>query len=340
MRRIKSVSDLERWRKHIIEKEKEHDVIVSVCGGTGCQAYGCQKVKATLQKELRQRGMREKVALKVTGCPGFCERGPLVTIYPHNIFYQRVKAEDVPDIISETIQNGRKVDRLLFDDPVAHRKITSSQDIPFYQAQMRLLLSNNDLIDPTRIEDYIAIGGYRSLAKALFQMRPDEVIEEIKASGLRGRGGAGYPTGKKWESCRNAPGETKYVICNCDEGDPGAFMDRSLLEGNPHSILEGMMIGAYAIGANQGFIYVRHEYPLAHKNAEIALAQARRAGLLGKNILGSGFDFHVEMAKGGGAFVCGESTALIASIEGKIGEPRGKQIHTVTQGLWGKPRIA
>lgn len=337
MKKIKSISDLERCRQDILSKQKQYETVVSVCGGTGCQAYDCQKVKAAFQKELRNKGMRERVALKVTGCPGFCERGPLVTIYPQNIFYQRVKAKDVLQIISETIQNGRKVEHLLFEDPDAHRKITSSQEIPFYRAQMRLLLSNNDLIDPTRIEDYIAIGGYRSLAKALFQMRPDEVIEEIKASGLRGRGGAGYPTGKKWENCRRARGETKYVICNCDEGDPGAFMDRSLLEGNPHSILEGMLIGAYAIGATQGFIYVRQEYPLAHKNAGVAIKQAKKAGLLGKNILGSGFDFDVDMAKGGGAFVCGESTALIASIEGKVGEPRSKQIHTIEQGLWGKP---
>ena len=337
MRKIKSVSDLEKWREAILGKEEGFEFTISVCGGTGCQAYGCQKVKAAFQKELKREGMKERVALKITGCPGFCERGPLVTIFPQNIFYQRVKAEDVPLIISETIQNGRVVEHLLFEDPMDHHKITFSQDIPFYRAQMRRLLSHNDLVNPTRIEDYLAVGGYRSLAKAFFQMRPIEVIEEIKASGLRGRGGAGYPTAKKWESCRKAPGETKYVICNCDEGDPGAFMDRSLLEGNPHSILEGMLIGAYAIGANQGFIYVRQEYPLAHKNAGIAIKQARKAGLLGKNILGSGFDFDVEMAKGGGAFVCGESTALIASIEGKVGEPRGKQIHTVTEGLWGKP---
>jgi len=337
MRKIKSVSDLEKWREAILGKEEGFEFTISVCGGTGCQAYGCQKVKAAFQKELKREGMKERVALKITGCPGFCERGPLVTIFPQNIFYQRVKAEDVPLVISETIQNGRVVEHLLFEDPMDHHKITFSQDIPFYRAQMRRLLSHNDLVNPTRIEDYLAVGGYRSLAKAFFQMRPIEVIEEIKASGLRGRGGAGYPTAKKWESCRKAPGETKYVICNCDEGDPGAFMDRSLLEGNPHSILEGMLIGAYAIGANQGFIYVRQEYPLAHKNAGIAIKQARKAGLLGKNILGSGFDFDVEMAKGGGAFVCGESTALIASIEGRVGEPRGKQIHTVTEGLWGKP---
>jgi len=335
--KIKSVSDLERWRENIIAKKKRYETVVSVCGGTGCQAYGCQKVKTAFQKELRKKGLGKKVALNVTGCPGFCERGPLVTIYPHNIFYQRVKVRDVPLIISETIENGRKVDHLLFEDPTIYQKIVSSQDIPFYRAQMRLLLSNNDLVDPTRIEDYVALGGYRSLAKALFQMKPEEIIEEIKTSGLRGRGGAGFPTGRKWEDCLKAPGDIKYIICNCDEGDPGAFMDRSLLEGNPHSILEGMLIGAYAIGASQGYIYVRQEYPLAHKNAGIAITQGRKARLLGKNILGSSFDFDVEMAKGGGAFVCGESTALIASIEGRVGEPRSKQIHTVRQGLWGKP---
>jgi NADH-quinone oxidoreductase subunit F len=337
MKKLKSISELERWRQDIQSKQEKYETIVSVCGGTGCQVYDCQKVKGAFQKELKNKNLTDKVALKITGCPGFCERGPLVTIYPYNIFYQRVKAEDVAQIVSETIQNGRKVERLLFEDSDTHRKTTSSQEIPFYRAQKRLLLSYNDLLDPTHIEDYVGIGGYRSLAKALFQMRPEEIIEEMKASGLRGRGGAGYPTGKKWENCRKSPGEIKYVICNCDEGDPGAFMDRSLLEGNPHSILEGMLIGAYAIGANEGFIYVRQEYPLAHKNAEIAIQQARKAGFLGKNILGSGFDFDVEMAKGGGAFVCGESTALIASIEGKMGEPRSKQIHTVEQGLWGKP---
>ncbi len=337
MRKIKSVSDLEKWRENILSKQKEYETVISVCGGTGCQAYGCQQVKSAFQKEMKKKKMGEKVALKVTGCPGFCEKGPLVTIHPQNIFYQKVKPGDVPMILSETLENGRKVERLLFEEPEVHRKITSAGDIPFYRLQKRLLLSQNDLIDPTSIEDYVATGGYQSLAKALFQMKPADIIEEIKLSGLRGRGGAGYPTGKKWENCRKAPGEMKYVICNCDEGDPGAFMDRALLEGNPHSIIEGMLIGANAIGANEGFIYVRHEYPFAYKNAGVAIKQARKAGLLGKNILGSGFDFDVEVAQGGGAFVCGESTALIASIEGRVGEPRSKQIHTVEQGLWGKP---
>jgi len=338
MRKVKSLKDLEKWREDILLKQKRHEMIISVCGGTGCQAYDCQSVKDAFQKELiKKKKLKEKVALKVTGCPGFCERGPLVTILPQNIFYQKVKPEDVSEIISKTIQNGKKVERLLFEDSGAKQKLTSANEIPFYRSQMRVLLSRNDLIDPTHIEDYLAVGGYQSLTKALFKMEPTAIIEEIKTSGLRGRGGAGYPTGKKWEDCKKAPGSPKYVICNCDEGDPGAFMDRALMEGNPHSVLEGMLIGAYAIGASQGYIYVRHEYPLAHKNAEIAVQQARKAGLLGKDILGSGFNFDVEISKGGGAFVCGESTALIASIEGRVGEPRSKQIHTVQQGLWGKP---
>jgi NADH-quinone oxidoreductase subunit F len=337
MKKIKSLHDLERWREDILLRQKEYEATISVCGGTGCQAYGCQKVKEAFQRELKNKKLQDKVALKYTGCPGFCERGPLVTIYPRDVFYQRVKVKDVPLIVSETIQRGRIVEHLLFEDPETHKKIFASKDIPFYKAQRRLLLSKNDLVDPTRIEDYVGIGGYQSLTKALFEMKPIDIIEEIKASGLKGRGGAGYPTGRKWENCRKAPGDIKYVICNCDEGDPGAFMDRCLLEGNPHSILEGMLIGAYAIGAQQGFIYVRQEYPLAHKHAEIAIIQARKAGLLGKNIMGSSFNFDVEMAKGGGAFVCGESTALIASIEGRVGEPRSKQIHTVEQGLWEKP---
>ncbi len=213
MRRVKSVKDLEKWKEDILSKQTRREMIISVCGGTGCQAYGCQKVKGAFQKELTQRGMRGRVTLKVTGCPGFCEKGPLVTIYPQNIFYQKVKPEDVPEIISETIQNGRKVEHLLFEDPVSNRKIVSAADIPFYRSQMRLLLGRNDLIDPTHIEDYVAVGGYQSLAKALFKMKPTEIIEEIKTSGLRGRGGAGYPTGKKWEDCKKEPGDIKYVIC-------------------------------------------------------------------------------------------------------------------------------
>jgi NADH:ubiquinone oxidoreductase subunit F (NADH-binding)/(2Fe-2S) ferredoxin/Pyruvate/2-oxoacid:ferredoxin oxidoreductase delta subunit len=337
MRKIKSVSDLEKWKESILSRQKQDEMVVSVCGGTGCHAYGSKEVRNQFAKAIKKNGDGQKVRLKFTGCRGFCEKGPIVTIQPQGIFYQKVQEKDVSLILSETIEKGKVLDHLLYKDPFIKRNLTSENDIPFYKAQHRLVLGNNGMIEPTNIEDYIGVGGYRSLAKALFEMKPDEIVDEIMASGLRGRGGAGFPTGKKWESCQNAPGEIKYVICNCDEGDPGAYMDRSLLEGNPHSVIEGMIIGAFAIGASQGFIYVRHEYPLACKNAEVAIRQARRAGLLGKNILGSGFDFDLEIAKGGGAFVCGESTALIASIEGKVGEPRGKQIHTVENGLWGKP---
>ena len=337
MRKIKSVSDLEKWREAILGKEKGFDFTISVCGGTGCHAYGCKKVRDQFAKAIKKKGDGQKVRLKFTGCRGFCERGPIVTIQPQGIFYQKVQEKDVPLILSETVEKGKVLDHLLYEDSLTKRKLTSEKDIPFYKAQHRLVLGNNGLIEPSKIEDYVGIGGYRSLAKAFIEMKPLQIIDEIKASGLRGRGGAGFPTGRKWESCRNAPGEIKYVICNCDEGDPGAYMDRSLLEGNPHSVIEGMIIGAFAIGASQGFIYVRHEYPLACKNASSAITQARKAGFLGKNILGSGLNFDLEIAKGGGAFVCGESTALIASIEGKVGEPRGKQIHTVTEGLWGKP---
>jgi NADH-quinone oxidoreductase subunit F len=337
MRKIKSVSDLEKWREDIIKKQKGYEMVVSVCGGTGCHAYRCKKVRDQFAKGIKQNGFHKKIRLRFTGCRGFCERGPIVTIQPQGIFYQRVQEKDVPLIITETVGQGKIIERLLYEDSNTKRKVDSEKEIPFYKAQHRLVLGNNGLIEPTKIEDYIGIGGYRALTKALFKMESHQIISEIKASGLRGRGGAGFPTGKKWEDCRKAPGNTKYVICNCDEGDPGAYMDRSLLEGNPHSVLEGMIIGAFAIGAKQGFIYVRHEYPLACKNAETAIQQARKVGLLGKNILGSGFDFDVESAKGGGAFVCGESTALIASIEGRVGEPRSKQIHTVTRGLWEKP---
>jgi NADH-quinone oxidoreductase subunit F len=337
MKKILSAAELKQWKTRLLSGRKKGAKTITVCGGTGCQAYGCQEVKRAFQRELRKQTFKTPPDLKYTGCPGFCERGPLVTVEPGNIFYQKVKPEDVPLIVSETVKKGEIIDRLLFQDPKSGRRISAARRIPFYRAQTRLLLSQNELVDPARIEDYVAIGGYESLAKALFRMSPEEVVTEVKASGLRGRGGAGYPTGQKWESCRQAEGFPKYVICNCDEGDPGAFMDRSLLEGNPHSILEGMMIGAYAIGANEGYIYVRQEYPLAYKNADIAIRQARRAGLLGKNILDSGFDFDIETVRGGGAFVCGESTALIASIEGKVGEPRGKQIRNVEKGLWDKP---
>ncbi|MBU1206556.1 MAG: NADH-quinone oxidoreductase subunit NuoF [Proteobacteria bacterium] len=337
MRKIKTIADLERVREQIISGQKKYATVISVCGGTGCHAYGCKKVREQFSRIIRKNGKGQKIKLQFTGCRGFCERGPIVTIQPQGIFYQKVQEKDVPLILAETIEKGKVLDHLLYEGKDLKTKVTAEKDIPFYQRQHRLVLGSNGLVDPTKIEDYLGIGGYRALARALLEMTPGQIIDEVKDSGLRGRGGAGFPTGKKWESCRNSTGDLKYVICNCDEGDPGAYMDRSLLEGNPHSVLEGMIIGAWAIGAQEGFIYVRHEYPLACKNAGTAIIQARKVGLLGHDILGSGFDFDVEIAKGGGAFVCGESTALIASIEGKIGEPKSKQIHTISQGLWGKP---
>jgi NADH-quinone oxidoreductase subunit F len=262
-----------------------------------------------------------------------------MVLHPQRIFYQRVSPNDVSEIIAETVVEGNIIDRLLYVDPVSGEKAQFEKDVPFYKRQQRLVFGNNGLIDPTNIADYLAIGGYSALSEVLLNMQPKEVIEEINKSGLRGRGGGGFLTGRKWESCRNAPSSdgTRYVICNADEGDPGAYMDRSLLEGNPHSVLEGMIIGAYAVGAHDGYVYVRLEYPLALKNLGIALGQAREYGLLGQNILGSGFDFDVRISRGGGAFICGESTALMASLEGMAGEPRPKHIHTALQGLHGKP---
>lgn len=333
--RLGSESDITKWREGILSSRDPKKPTIIVCGGTGCIAYGCKKVVEKVREELKTQGLEEDVNLKVTGCHGFCEKGPLMAIKPAGIFYKRVQIEDVPEILTETVKNGRPVERLLYEDQ-NNQKVLSEDKIPFYALQQRRIFGSNIEIDPTSIEDYIAIGGYTALAKAL-KMKPTDIIEEVKKSGLRGCGGGGFPTGRKWETCRNAHGDPKYVICNADEGDPGAYMDRSLLEGNPHRVIEGMIIGAYAIGSHEGFIYVRNEYPLAVKHAQIALDELRRVGLLGKNILGSGFDFDIKICRGGGAFVCGESTALMASLEGKVGEPRAKYIHTVESGLWGKP---
>jgi len=292
---------------------------------------------AAFKSELNARNLAEVVDLKVTGCHGFCEVEPLVVVRPGDIFYCRVSKDDVAEIVDETVCAGRSVKRLLYSDTRTGEVCQTEGDVPFYRNQMRLLMSRNALIDPTNIDDYQAIGGYAALRTVLAEMTPDEIIEQIEKAGLRGRGGGGFPTGVKWQSCRNAHGEPKYVICNADEGDPGAYMDRSVLEGNPHMVLEGMLIGAYAIGSSDGYVYVRAEYPLAVKHLQIAVDQAREHGFLGRNILDSGFDFDIKIVKGAGAFVCGESTALMASIEGKPGEPRAKHIHTVESGLWGKP---
>ena len=339
MKKLKSPIELKELRDEIINKRDPDKPSISVCGGTGCHAYGCEEVATTFKSEIERQGLSEKVDLRFTGCHGFCERGPLVVIHPEKIFYQHVAQKDVAKIVEETIVKGNIIDELLYIDPASGEKTHLEGDVPFYKKQERIIFGSNGIIDPTSIEDYLAIDGYSALSKVLSDMKPEEVIEEVKMSGLRGRGGGGFPAGRKWESCRNAPSPDgiRYVIGNADEGDPGAYMDRSLLEGNPHSIIEGMIIGAYAIGSHDGYIYVRHEYPLAVKNLEIALEQAREYSLLGEDILGSGFDFDIKIARGGGAFICGESTALMASLEGKIGEPRPKHIHTVEKGLYGKP---
>ena len=336
-KRLSHTADLEALRRKLVAQKDPKKLMVTVCAGTGCRAFGAEDVALAFDQELKKQGLSVQVDIKATGCHGFCERGPLVVIRPEKIFYQRVKPADVPDIVSETLAKGKVVDRLLYIDPVTGQKIIHEEDVPFYKKQTRVLLSANGEIDPTSIEDYIAIGGYSALAKVLGGITPEAVIEEVKKSGLRGRGGAGFPSGRKWESCRNAPGEKKYVIVNADEGDPGSYQDRSLMEGNPHSVLEGLIIGAYAIGAHEGFIYIRNEYPLAVKHVRIALEQAREYGLIGENILGSGFNFEVKVNRGGGAFVCGESTALMASLEGKVGEPRAKYIHSTEKGLWDQP---
>jgi len=338
-KRLSNVTDLEDIRQSILQRRDPNKLCISVCAGTGCRASGAEAVVDAFMDEIERRELQINVELKETGCHGFCERGPVVVIRPKRVFYQRVKPEDIPEIISETILNGNIIERLLYVDPVTNEKIVYEPDVPFYKRQTRTIFGANGEIDPTNIEDYIAMGGYSALSKALFQMSPEDVIGEVKRSGLRGRGGGGFPTGRKWESCRDTKGDTKYVICNADEGDPGAYQDRSLLEGNPHSVLEGMVIGAHAIGSHEGYIYVRNEYPLAVRHARIALEQAMDYGLLGEDILGSGFDFTVTINKGGGAFVCGESSALMTSLEGKIGEPRAKYTHMSEKGLWDSPSL-
>ena len=300
---------------------------------------GSEHVREAFVREIKEQELEDEITVKKTGCHGFCERGPIVVVGPEKIFYQHVTKEDVPEIISETLIEDRVVERLLYEDPVTGQKCFHENDIPFYQKQRRIVLKNCGIIDPTSIEDYIKVDGFRALAKILSRMTPEGVIEEIKLSGLRGRGGAGFPAGIKWETARNAPGKEKYIICNGDEGDPGAFMDRSVMEGDPYSVLEGMMIAGYAVGASQGIIYVRAEYPLAVHHLSTAIARATDMGLLGHNIMGSGFDFEIKIVKGAGAFVCGEETALIASIEGRSGRPKPKPPFPAIQGLWDKPTV-
>ena len=339
MPRLQGMNELKTERQRILNYQQQFATTVLICGGTGCQATRSPAVIEALKKQLQSQGLAEQVLVRTTGCHGFCEQGPIMVLEPEGLLYCRLSPEDCRDIVAQTIKKGVILERLLYTDPVSGQKIQKEAEIPFYRAQDRTLLSFNRLVDPRSIEDYIAMGGYTALSQILSGMAPQKVLDEVVASGLRGRGGGGFPTGRKWLECREAPGEEKYVVCNADEGDPGAYMDRCVLEGNPHRVLEGMIIGAWAVGAGRGYIYVRKEYPLAVQHAKLAVQQAREYGFLGDNILGSSFSFDVEVARGGGAFVCGESTALMASLEGKVGEPRPKDIHTVKQGLWNKPTV-
>ena len=336
-KKIGSLADLEKLRQEILSRTDPDKRKVIVSGGTCGESRGSEKVCQAFIDEMKSQGVDGKIDLKYTGCHGFCEREPVVLILPEEICYLGVKPEDVPEIVSETLVQDKVVERLTYEDRQTGEKAVKESDIPFYKHQSRIVFGNNKLIDPKSIEDYIAIGGYEALAKALCQMTPEQVLDEVKKANIRGRGGAGFPAAVKWQTTRSSPSDVKYVIVNCDEGDPGAYMDRSLMEGNPHSVLEGLTIGAYAIGAHKGFIYVRQEYPLATENTIRAIEKAEEYGFLGKNIMNSGFDFTVEVERGAGAFVSGESSALMSAIEGRVGEPRPKYIRTSVSGIWGKP---
>jgi NADP-reducing hydrogenase subunit HndC len=336
---LKSPAEFEELKADILSKRDPKKRTITLCSGSACHATGSKLVAASIEEEIKKQGLSDEVEIRKTGCHGFCERGPIIVIQPDEICYLQIKPEDVPEIISETIKGNKVIERLLYTDPATDEEIIHESEIPFYKNQQRLLFGNNIKIDPKSIEDYLALGGYSALVKVLFQMTPEQVLEEIKKSNLRGRGGGGFPAGIKWEGSRNAPDDIKYVIVNADEGDPGAYMDRSLLEGNPHSVLEGLAIGAYTIGSNEGYIYVRQEYPLAVENVGIAIRQAEEYGFLGKDILGSGFDFIVKVHQGAGAFVCGESSALMTALEGRAGEPRPKYIRSNIRGLWEKPTV-
>jgi NADH-quinone oxidoreductase subunit F len=336
---LQSASEVQAWREALAASWDDARPCVRVCDGTGCRALGSQKVLAALREAVRSADLPTPIEVVGTGCPGFCECGPLLTIYPQRISYQRLTPDDIPEIVEQTLKGGEIIERLLYTDPQTGEHIRYEPDLPFYKRQKRLALELNGRIDPTRIEDYVALGGYAAATKALLSMTPEEVVAEVKASGLRGRGGAGFLTGLKWELCRRnvEKAGSGAIICNADEGDPGAFMDRSLVEGNPHAVIEGMIIGAYGMGVHEGYVYIRSEYPLAVENLRRAIHQAEGVGFLGADILGSGFEFRLHVRLGAGAFVCGEETALMASIEGRIGEPRPRPPYPAEAGLWGKP---
>ena len=312
---------------------------VLVCGGTGCTSSGSRRIIERLKEEIRKRELENDVKVIMTGCFGLCALGPIMIVYPEGAFYSRVQEENIPEIVEEHLLKGNVVTRLLYQETVKGNLVLPLQDTPFYKKQMRVALRNCGVINPENVEEYIATDGYQALGRVLTEMTPQEVIDTISKSGLRGRGGAGFPTGRKWQFARDNEADQKYVCCNADEGDPGAFMDRSVLEGDPHVVLEAMAIAGYAIGASQGYIYVRAEYPIAVERLEIAIGQAREYGLLGKNIFGTGFDFDIELRLGAGAFVCGEETALMTSIEGNRGEPRPRPPFPAVKGLFEKPTI-
>lgn len=316
---------------------KEHRLHVLICAGTGCVACGSFDVKEALEQEITRQGLQDEVKVVTTGCQGFCEKGPIVIVQPDGIFYEKMDTKDIPHLVTEHFLKGRPVKELMYVPSRKEPPVAKMMDIGFFKHQRLVVLKNRGRLDPENIDEYIGFDGYRALEKVLTDMTPEQVIEEVKKAGLRGRGGAGFPTGKKWEFCSKAPGQIKYIVCNGDEGDPGAFMDRSVLEADPHAVLEGMTIGAIAIGAHKGYIYVRSEYPLALKRLHIALEQAESYGLLGEDILGTGFNFSIEVIPGAGAFVCGEETALLSSIEGTVGRPRPRPPYPAEKGLWGKP---
>ena len=336
MPKLNSAVDLESYRGRLVAAQDPDRTCITICSGTGCHAARSEKVYLAFVEELERAGLADTVDILRTGCHGFCERGTIVTIRPNEVTYLQVKPEDVAAIVDGTLVKGEIVGRLLYHDDEGN-EIAFEDDIPFYKPQTPLVFGLNRYIDPNAIDTYLIRGGYGALAKALFQMAPQQVLDEVKAAELRGRGGGGFPAGAKWQTTKDAPGDIKYVVVNADEGDPGAYMDRSLLEGNPHRVIEGLIIGAYAIGANQGFVYVRQEYPIAVRNLTVALEQAREYGLLGPNVLGSGFAFDIMIHRGAGAFVSGESSALMSAIEGHVGEPRPKYTRTAVSGIYGRP---
>jgi NADH-quinone oxidoreductase subunit F len=338
--KLESVKDLEKRRKEAVKNAKGVKNTILVCGGTGCLASGAAGVADELKKKLAEKGIKLDVELqiKTTGCHGFCERGPIVSFVPSGILYQKVKPGHVDEIIEKTIKKGEVIKKLVYRDPVKKDYVEQYSEIPFYKNQTRIALRNIGQIDPKSLDDYLARDGFKGLAKAL-SMKPGEIVDEVEKSGLRGRGGGGFLTAKKWKSCIKAGGDKRYIICNGDEGDPGAFMDRSIMEGDPFDVIEGMIIGAYAIGSDEGYIYVRQEYPLAVEHLKKAIAVCREAGLLGENIFGSGLNFDIKIARGGGAFVCGESSALMKSVAGKVGEPRAKYVHSTEKGFMDLPTV-